>query len=76
MAVYGVRVTKDGKPVKGAQVIINTDGVGETDAKGVVKLELEKNCPIAAPIVVRGKGFSIGMSGAVMEPEELLEIEV
>ena len=77
MAIYGVRVTQNGKPVKGAQVIINTDGWGNTDLKGIVKLELiGKDGPIAAPIVIRGKDFAMGMSGAVLEPNELLDIEV
>jgi len=73
---YGVRVTRGGSPVKGAQVIINTDGGGVTNARGIVRIEIDKDFPIAAPIVVRGEGFAMGMCGAVLEPNELLEIEI
>ena len=76
MSKYGVRVTKNGEPVRGAQVIINTDGSGTTNAKGIVTVELDKDTPIAAPIVIRGRGFEMGMSGVVLEPGVLLEVEV
>lgn len=73
---YGVKVKRNGKAVAGAQVIVNIEGHGITDSKGVMKLKLGKDGPIAVPIVIRGEGFCMGMSGAVLEPNTLLEIEV
>ena len=72
---YGVKVKRNGKALKDAEVIINTDGSGLTNTQGVFKIKLSKSGPIVLPIVIRGEGFEYG-SSVVLEPDKLLEIEV
>ncbi len=72
---YGVKVKRNGKALKDVEVILNTDGAGRTNTKGEFKVKLNKSGPIVIPIVIRGEGFSHG-SSVVLEPDQLLEIDI